>query len=366
MLNQVIVTTDGTLYAANGKADGGMERCFNPTFSLGPSFETVTRGLSDGATLSGLWRCQNRLWSVDTTNIKLMTFSDSLTSPVILKSPANAASGTGILTNHAINNVSLDWNTLKGATSYKWQLDYDTDFSTVPDGFEGNTRASTVRLPALEPTTTYYWRVRVTAPVLSMWSAKWSFTTSLDTEAIAIKLESPKAGASDVPVKPLFQWSAAAGADAYELLVSRDVHFTSPSITRLGAYALPSTAWQSDLSLDHDTTYYWKIRAISASTHSAWSSVGAFTTQPPPRITLPEAPPPPEPLPPMTTAMPMPTYQPSTPVTPPTPLPPPQAAPPTQPPATPDWTIYLIGALLLVMILMLIIMLVLVVGTRRI
>ena len=366
MLNQVIVTTDGTLYAANGKADGGMERCFNPTFSLGPSFETVTRGLSDGATLYGLWRCQNRLWSVDTTNIKLMTFSDSLTSPVILNSPANAASGIGTLTNHAINNVSLDWNTLKGATSYQWQLDYDTDFSTVPDGFEGNTRASTVRLPALEPATTYYWRVRVTAPVLSMWSAKWSFTTSLDTEAIAIKLESPKAGASDVPVKPLFQWSAVAGADAYELLVSRDVHFASPSITKMGAYALTSTAWQSDLSLDHDTTYYWKIRAVSTSTHSAWSSVGAFTTKPSPRITLPEAPPTPELLPPMTTAMPMPTYQPSTPLTPPAPPPPPQAAPPTQLPATPDWTIYLIGALLLVMVLMLIIMLVMVVGIRRI
>ena len=333
MLNQVIVSPDGTLYTANSKDDGGMERCFNPTFSLGPSFETVTRGLSDGATLFGLWQCGDRLWSVDTTNIRLMTFSDSLNSPVILNSPADAASGTGTLLNHTINNVSLDWKTLKGATSYQWQLDHDTDFSTVPSGFEGNTRASTAKLPALESATTYYWRVRATAPVLSMWSAKWSFTTSLDSEAIDIKLESPEAGASNTPLRPVFQWSAVAGADAYELLVSRDVDFANPSIAKISDYALPSTAWQCDVSLGHATTYYWKIRAVSASTHSAWSSVGAFTTEPPPQITPPEEEAPPtEPLPPLTAPMPLPTYQTSMPVIPPTPAPPPQAAPP--PPAT--------------------------------
>jgi photosystem II stability/assembly factor-like uncharacterized protein len=44
MLNRLTVVSDGTLYAANAKADGGMERCLNPTYSLGPTFETVTRG----------------------------------------------------------------------------------------------------------------------------------------------------------------------------------------------------------------------------------------------------------------------------------------------------------------------------------
>ena len=93
MLNQLTVASDGTLYAANAKADGGMERCLNPAYSLGPTFETVTRGLSDGATLSGLWQSDHRLWSVDTTNIRLMTFNDTLTSPVTVTSPDNKASG---------------------------------------------------------------------------------------------------------------------------------------------------------------------------------------------------------------------------------------------------------------------------------
>jgi hypothetical protein len=165
-----------------------MERCLNPTYALGPTFETVTRKLSDNATLSGLWQRDHRLWSVDTTHAKLLTFNDSLTSPVALTSPVDTSAGVGAIINYVISDIRLDWEVISGATSYRWQLDYDTDFSTVPGGFEDTTKSSSARLPTLEPATTYYWRVRATEPVLSPWSAKWSFTTSLDTEAITLNL----------------------------------------------------------------------------------------------------------------------------------------------------------------------------------
>ncbi|GAH72648.1 unnamed protein product, partial [marine sediment metagenome] len=188
MLGQVAVSADGTLYATNFKADGGMERCLNPTYSLGPTFETVTRGLDDGATLTKLWLQDNRLWSIDTANVRLMTFTDSLTLPVTLTSPPDKAQGIGIITNDTVKDVELDWETLSGATTYEWQLDDDTDFSSVPASFEGDTEAGSERLPALEPATTYYWRVRATEPVLSPWSDKWSFTTSMDSEAAGPEL----------------------------------------------------------------------------------------------------------------------------------------------------------------------------------
>ena len=361
-LNQLIVSTDGTLYAANSQTDGGIERSLNPTYSLGPTFETVTRGLSESATLSGLWLIDNWLWSVDTADTKLLTFTDSLTSPVTLTSPTDAVAGVGTLINYTIPNISLDWEAMSGATSYEWQLDYDTDFSTVPSGFEGDTKASSARLPTLEPATTYYWRVRAAQPVISPWSAKWSFTTSLDTEAIAIRLESPKAGASEVQIKPVFQWSAVAGADVYELLLSPDIHFANPSIIKTGAYALPTTAWQCNVSLNYDTTYYWKVRAISSDTSSAWSAVSAFTTESPPTPSVP---------PPVMSPVPSPAIPPMPPppsVPPPAPpsLPPTPPVPsPAQAPITPGWVIYLIGALSLTIILLLIIILALVVGIRR-
>ena len=211
-----------------------------------------------------------------------MTYSDSLTQPVTLTSPADQAPGVGTLVNDTMRNISLDWETLNGADDYEWQLDYDTDFSTVPDGFEGTTKASSAQLPALDPATTYYWRVRATEPVLSPWSDKWSFTTSLGTEALAPKLESPQAGATGVAVKPIFQWSAIAGADSYELVVSTEAALDNPTILKTDAYALPTTAWQCNITLNYDTTYYWKVRAISANTCSPWSAVSAFSTEPAP------------------------------------------------------------------------------------
>ncbi len=51
----VTLSRDGVLYAANSKSGAGMERSLDPTYSLGPAFESVTSGLVSGATLSGLW-----------------------------------------------------------------------------------------------------------------------------------------------------------------------------------------------------------------------------------------------------------------------------------------------------------------------
>ena len=285
---QLLASVDGALYVINSQPvdaadkEGGMERCLNPSYSLGPTFETVTLGLDDDATLAGLWLSGNKLWSVDTTNTRLMTFTDSLAVPVTLTSPPDQASGIDT------RNVNLEWRSISGATKYEWQLDYDTDFSSAP--FEDDTGASSVRLPEqLKLTTTYYWRVRVTEPLLNPWSVTRSFTTSLGSSIIAPSLRSPGAGAKNVGLRPVFQWSAIAGADSYELLVSTNTSFTNPAITRLDTYALPATAWQSDISLDYDTTYYWKVRASGSSSYSAWSAVSAFTTKSSPAIEPPPA-----------------------------------------------------------------------------
>ena len=224
--------------------------------------------------------------------------------------------------------------------------------------------------------TTYYWQVRVTKPVLSPWSDKWSFTTSLGGEIVAPRLESPQPGATEVAIKPIFQWSAVAGAESYELMVSENLDFSSPVILRAGEDALPGNAWQSDVSLSYGTTYYWKVRALSPTTHSAWSAVGIFTTET--EITLePEAAsesePNPETEPPPETE---PTLEPGT--TPntttvsqtiatttvveltssPTPL------PNQTSPSTPDWVFYLVGSMGGIIILILAIILVLMIKRR--
>ena len=137
--------------------------------------------------------------------------------------------------------------------------------------------------------------MRAINPVLSPWSEKWSFTTGLSAEAPAPELESPQAGASGVSVIPIFQWSAIAGADGYELVISTEADLGNPTILKTGDYALPTTAWQCNIALNYNTTYYWRVRAISADTCSAWSAVSAFTTELPPSAQLASTP---EPTPP--------------------------------------------------------------------
>ncbi len=275
---RLAIASEGTLYAANSHADGGLERCLSPAATTSPEFETVTRYLPDGAILSGLWQSGHHIWSIDTVSTRLLTFYDTLKAPVVLVAPDNRASGIGSLGDNTVRNITLDWETQEGVTSYQWQCDYSSEFSSVPASLEGTTSASSVRLPALEPATTYHWRVRASAPVLSPWSEKRSFTTGLDTVVIALKPESPTAGASGVPVKPAFQWTAITGASTYELLVATDADFSHPAIIRTEQYAVPTNAWQCDVSLDYQTTYYWKVRAVSDSTRSAWSATGVFTT----------------------------------------------------------------------------------------
>ncbi len=289
-VNGLIVANDGTFYAVNSTAGGGMERSLNPASAAGPTFETIARGLSSGAKLYGLWQAGNRIWSVDTAGTRLMTYHDTLTKTPVLAAPDDGVSAIGNLVDHTVRNISLDWDTMEGATSYEWQCSYYDDFASASAGFGDSTSGSSVRLPALEPATTYYWRVRASRPALSPWSEKRSFTTVMDTEAVTLRPESPAAGATGVALKPVFQWTALVGAEAYELLVATDVGTNNPVISKTGEHALAGNVWQCDISLDYATTYYWKVRAIGGGTSSGWSTTGVFTTESAPEPTATQKP----------------------------------------------------------------------------
>ena len=256
-----------------------------------------------------------------------------LTAPN-LYSPEAGAKGVGL-------KPEFQWSAIAGAGSY--ELLVATDVSLANPLI---IKIGTYALPntawqsdiSLDYDTTYYWKVRaIGSNPQSAWSAVGAFTTRSTAESepllsssTAPRLYSPQAGAIGMPLRPVFQWSAIADAESYELLVARDVSLANPIIIKVGVYALSSTAWQSDIGLDYDTTYYWKVRATGSNPQSVWSAVGAFTTESPP-------------------------LEPSPPPSPPTP---PQ-------PTIPDWVKYLVGGLLLTVILLLITMLVLVIGIRR-
>lgn len=352
-ISKIGLSPGGVLYAANLKTGGGMERSLNPDSSLGPGFETVTRGLETTAKLDGLQLAGGRIWSVDSANKWVVFYPDTLAVPPVLKSPDDKAQGLGIVSSDQITGVSLDWAALEGASEYRWQIvDSDTSFASVPAAFDGTTGSSQVRLPKLEPATEYHWRVRVTSPGLGLWSEKRSFTTAPGASAAAPKLLYPQAGEQQVVLRPVFQWEEVSGSPAYELVVSDEAAFDNAVLLMAGTTAINATAWQPDIEFAPGKIYYWRVKTAGDNTTGLWSATRAFTTALAlvPSQTVPVVTPPPSPLPAQTVSPVSPPSQ--TPIgaeSPPVkePTPPPAAPSPTN---NPDWTklIIFFGSALLV------------------
>ena len=87
---------------------------------------------------------------------------------------------------------------------------------------------------------------------------------------------SPANGATEQPLRPLFQWTTAAGADSYGLEVDDDPAFSSPAIDETG---IPGTTFTPATDLEGGTTYYWRVRSENLCGPGAASTVFSFTTE---------------------------------------------------------------------------------------
>jgi hypothetical protein len=104
----------------------------------------------------------------------------------------------------------------------------------------------------------------------------------------------PVIGATSVPRSPGFSWSPQTGATRYEFQLATDAGFTDI----LAEAKVATTGYKYDGTLDYETTYFWRVRAIEPSMGN-WSPVANFTTEkapPPPPEPEPAPPPPPEPV----------------------------------------------------------------------
>lgn len=274
------VAENGVLYALNYQQagnGGGLERSIDP--ASGNFFETFAAGLEADTTLIGSWLTGNTIWSVDTMNNSLFYFKDNFSGGINLSTPSDFEIVKGVLFDNTIKNILLDWEPLEGAGSYLWQLSNEADFSSSSIIAEDTTSASSVKLNSLEPDKTYYWRVRAETPLLSHWSGIWSFTLQAVIDLDTPILESPAAGAVNVPVNTMFQWTPVDGAESYELEISTQYDFTNPVVRLTGANAIPINAWQNPDQFAYNTTYYWRVRAINSDTVGSWSGAGVFATE---------------------------------------------------------------------------------------
>jgi hypothetical protein len=205
-------------------------------------------------------------YSTISTATKFESFVDTLalTGPAVTspadKTTVNINAQTGMAM-----DVAFTWGQPSTATKYQLQISLDSNFTQIIDTENvGPTTVTPVvqmvgpntgNRVVYQPSTTYYWRVRVAqdGPVYSPYSAVRSFKIAPLT---VFAIVSPEKGAYDVPVLPTFVWTPVEGATSYELVVSEDPTFAIIDFSRTSN----QTYFQTDEQLAYSTTYYWRVR----------------------------------------------------------------------------------------------------------
>lgn len=134
----------------------------------------------------------------------------------------------------------------------------------------------------------YFWRVRsyksATGQIaVSPWSEPRSFSVKpgfiVNTPYYGVQLLAPDNGCASCRVRPaLFSWSPWKEATRYEFVLSRDSEFQQV----LKQANTSSTGYEYDGTLDYDTSYFWRVRAVEVNGQaipSDWSATFSFRTE---------------------------------------------------------------------------------------
>ena len=139
----------------------------------------------------------------------------------------------------------------------------------------------------------YYWRVRsyqsATGQIaVSPWSETRSFAVKpgfiVNSPYLGVQLLAPDNGCSGCRIKPAsFSWSPWKEATKYAFQLARDSEFTQI----IKQANTSSTGYEYEGTLDYDTNYFWRVKAIEINglpIPSDWSAAFSFKTEsaPPP------------------------------------------------------------------------------------
>jgi len=244
-----------------------------------PSTYTPTADLP--ANLELYWRVQARKSSGGTSNWSEVRTLKTASPPSIptLISPANNALTTDY-------TPTLDWAvvTIPAWTTfghYHVQVDDNSDFSSpVSKDVSGLANHQYEISTALDPDTTYSWRVR-SFNTISEYSA-WSLVRTFRTAYLPPELSKPDDTVNTHTRRPTFEWVAVTGASGYTLQVANSSSFTT--IVATYTVSTPVTSYTPAADLPASSTLHWRLRANGANGPSAYSTPWSFITGNPPGI----------------------------------------------------------------------------------
>ena len=370
--NAIDIGADGTMYATDATNGIGIYRSLTPAAAapefyamsstnfaslLGPTGADSHGKLSKQSIVSTA--ADNTIYSIDTDygatlanytygyKGRLVGFDDTF-----ITAPAQTTPATGALVT-TTTTADVSWTAFTGAKYYQVNVNTKADFSgTAKD--PTNTTSTTATAPAtgtLSEGATYNWRVRAastnsTNTFLSRWSSVRTFITALSTPG-TVTIINPTNGATDVAVDTTFTWPTVAGA-TYEFVIAEELGNVDKFAIIDYSATCPTNATVLRETLKYNTTYWWRVRAVTAISKSDWS-VEFFTTEKAPVVTSSTAPVPPVTI---TTTNFTVTNPPQTTFT----ITQPTATPPASPiPPYLLWAVIAVGAILVIAVIVLIV-----------
>ena len=366
----VAVATGGALYASDAVATNSVFRTLNPTATtptvtqlnfVGSGFTATTGTALDLNVVSGT--AANNVYIIDsgvaagTTYLyagRIRGFSDTM-----MAAPAITAPKTGtVLTTTTF--AALSWPAVTGATDYQISIDGNawTSVGNVTSYTVSSATAPYTGLPSFNQGETHTWSVRVDAvntPAVvgsfySTASAAASFILAL-VQPPVVTVQNPTQGATGVDVNTTFTWPASAVAGAtYEFVIAEELGNADKFAIIDYAATSPTNATALRETLKYNTIYWWRVRTVTATSKSDWTT-SFFTTESAPVVTTSTTPPV------LTTTVITVTQPPSTTIT---------FTNPPAPASTPVIPSYLLWAVIAVGAVLVIAVIVLIVRTRRI
>jgi hypothetical protein len=368
--NGLAISDDGTLYASDNAAGNGFWRSLDPD-ATAPTYQNLDstafpamKGATGTYATGVIMGVQiisgsdaNNLYTVETTYTdgtygyvgRVYAFGDGFIGMPTQSSPSD---GTQV---SSTGSATLTWAAYTGVSHYEVQVSTSSSFSSITDTGTPTSASFTASLPS--PGATYYWRVRgidssgTGTDLYTRWSATRSFITALNTPPVAV-VGLPAHGATNVAIDTTFSWTAVAGA-TYEFMIAEELGASDKFAIIDYAATCDTNAHKLQQNLKYDTQYWWRVRSVTSSSTSSWTT-SFFTTAK-------------EPAPPATTTQPAPTVtvtvEPADPVTPIVTVTVEPAEVPDTKPVIPEyllWIIVAIGAVLVIVVI------VLIVRTRRI
>jgi len=299
------VTADGTLYASSATAGTGIYRSLYPTLgdviSVAACEFQALNSTNFAATYLGTYvladlavastKTDNTLYVVETTTAvdspavfgylgRVYGFKDTFIVGPTLSTPKDKAQIT------TEENAALAWAAYTSATNYQVQVGTSAAFTTVPFD-DDTTKTSQTTTDVLDQGTTYFWRVRATsvqvaaAPINninSRWSTVQSFVTALFQPTVST-VQEPTQGATDVPVDTTFTWPASDATGAtYEFVIAEELGNADKFSIIDDSATTTTNGFKLREPLKYDTQYWWRVRTVTATSKSDWTT-SFFTTE---------------------------------------------------------------------------------------